>query len=98
MSSPVDTTADGDSWLGVIDDLIDEEIDREESVELTAEELQVDVPLRFGADSPRAEWRFDGAVRVSAEGTRGPLADWLRFWYDRTGSPGHADGGDADET
>ena len=48
MSSPVDTTADGDAWLAVIDDLIDEEIDREESIELTAEELQVDVPLRFG--------------------------------------------------
>lgn len=69
-----------------LDDLLDEEIDRDEAIELTAEDLEVDVPIRFGEDSPHANWGFDGTVRVSVEGRSGPLADWLRFWYERTES------------
>lgn len=86
MSGSLDAPDGEESWLEFLDDLLDEEIDREEALELTAEDLEVDVPLRFGEDSPHASWGFDGTVRVSVEGPSGPLADWLRFWYERTDS------------
>lgn len=86
MSRTGDAAEEEESWLEVLDDLLDEEIDRDEALELTAEDLEVDVPLRFGEDSPHAKWGFDGTVRVSVEGPSGPLADWLRFWYERSDS------------
>lgn len=86
MSRTVDAADEEKSWLEVLDDLLDEEVDRDEAIELTAEDLEVDVPLRFGEDSPHAKWAFDGTVRVSVEGPSGPLADWLRFWYERSDS------------
>ncbi|WP_430505227.1 hypothetical protein [Haloparvum sp. PAK95] len=87
MNRTVDAAEEEEeSWLEVLDDLLDEEIDRDEALELTAEDLEVDVPLRFGEDSPHAKWGFDGTVRVSVEGPSGPLADWLRFWYERSDS------------
>lgn len=85
MGGSVDAAKEREeSWLELLDDLIDEEIDRDEAIELTAEDLQVDVPIRFGSDSPHATWGFDGTVRISVEGASGPLADWLRFWYKRS--------------
>ncbi|MFB6236179.1 MAG: hypothetical protein ABEH81_15640 [Halopenitus sp.] len=86
MSRSVDAAEEDESWLEFLDDLLDEEIDRDEALELTAEDLEVDVPLRFGEDSPHAKWGFDGTVRVSVKGPSGPLADWLRFWYERSDS------------
>lgn len=74
---------DGGTWISVIDEVVDEGIDRHEVVELTAEDLTIDVPLRFGPNPDRAHWRFDGTVRVSVDGETGPLADWMQFWYRR---------------
>ncbi|PSP84758.1 hypothetical protein BRC83_04775 [Halobacteriales archaeon QS_1_68_17] len=69
-----------ETWLDAIDEMLDEGVDSDEAVTLTAEELTVDVPMAFGADAPRATWRFDGSVTVSVDGMRRPLAGWLRLW------------------
>lgn len=71
------------SWVDVFDDVIDETVEHDAAIELTAEDLAVEVPTRFGEDAPRAEWRFDGSVTVSVQGASGPLAEWLRWWYER---------------
>lgn len=71
------------TWLETVDELLDESVDRESTVECGLEELELDVPLAFGEDADRARWRFDGTVRVTVEGDRGPLAEWLRYWRDR---------------
>ncbi len=73
------------SWLDLVDAFLDESVDRDEVVELTAEDLRVEVPLAFGDDSPAADWRFDGTVRVSTDGPSAPLLEWLRWWYRQTG-------------
>jgi hypothetical protein len=70
-------------WLDALDDLIDESLDREEAIRLTAEELDVDVPLTFGRDAPTAQWRFDGDLTVRVEGLRASLAEWFAL----TGEP-----------
>lgn len=74
-SRPPETT-----WFHTVDELLDATIDANETVECTFEEFAVDIPLRMGDDAPRARWRLDGTVRVSVEGTRGPLSEWLRWW------------------
>ncbi|WP_152043323.1 hypothetical protein [Salinigranum salinum] len=79
----------GRTWLDVVEQVLDEEIDREEVVRLTAEDLTVDVPLTYGDDPERATWRFNGNVTVTVDGMRGPLADWLKLWL---GGPSNADG------
>jgi hypothetical protein len=68
------------TWMDSIDEVLDEAMARDEGLELTAEDLRVEVPLRFGEDAPRAEWEFDGGVRIDVEGERGPLAEWVRLW------------------
>lgn len=72
----------GQTWLDVADDLIDESVDREESVTLRAEDLTVDVPLEFTDEraGERARWRFDGQVTVTVDGMRGSLAEWMRLF------------------
>jgi hypothetical protein len=70
----------GRTWLDVVEQVLDEEIDREEAIRLTADDLSVDVPLSYGEDSERATWRFNGTVTVTIDGMRGPLADWLKLW------------------
>jgi hypothetical protein len=72
------------TWFDAVDELLDATIDGDETLELDFEEFAADVPLRMGADSPTARWRLDGTVRVSVEGTRGPLAEWLRWWAGRS--------------
>jgi hypothetical protein len=68
------------TWMDSIDEVLDEAMTRDEGLELTAEDLRVEVPLQFGADATRAEWEFDGSVRIDVEGERGPLAEWVRLW------------------
>ncbi|MFB6169205.1 MAG: hypothetical protein ABEJ43_10225 [Haloferacaceae archaeon] len=71
------------TWFDTTDRLLDAIIDANETVECTFEEFAVDVPVRIGDDAPRAQWHLDGTVRVSVEGTRGPLSEWLRWWAAR---------------
>lgn len=82
-------------WIETLERVIDEGVERDEAVELTADRLEVDVPLRFDTDAERARWRFDGTVRVSADGASGPLADWLQFWFRRSREQGRNDGNDS---
>jgi hypothetical protein len=74
----------GRTWLDVVEQVLDEEIDREEAIRLTAEEFEVDIPLSYGPDPERATWRFNGSVTVTVDGMRGPLADWLKLWLSGT--------------
>lgn len=78
-----DSEPTGETWISALNEVLDEGIERDETVELTAEDLRVDVPLRFGPDSERAEWHFDGSVSVSVDGETGPLAEWMQYWYRR---------------
>ena len=71
------------SWLAMVDRLLDEGVDRSEAIELTAEELDVDIPTQFSMEAPRANWRFNGTVRVTIDGNRAPLAAWLKLWDSR---------------
>ncbi len=75
----------GRTWLDVVEQVLDEEIDREEAIRLVADDLTVDIPLSYGDDPERARWRFNGSVTVTVDGMRGPLADWLKLWL--SGSP-----------
>ncbi|WP_336337094.1 hypothetical protein [Haloarcula brevis] len=64
--------------------LLDETVDRDESLHVTAEDLSIAVPTRFGPDAPQATWRFDGDVTVSVDGVRGPLREWVELVDSRT--------------
>lgn len=77
----------GQTWLGAVEEMLDATIERDEAFEFTFEEFEADVPLRMGEDAPRARWGLDGTVRVHVEGTRGPLAEWLRWWHRRVTPP-----------
>jgi hypothetical protein len=74
----------GRTWLDVVEEVLDEEIDRDEAIQLVADDLAVDVPLTYGEDPERATWRFNGRVTVTVDGMRGPLADWLKLWLSET--------------
>jgi hypothetical protein len=71
------------TWFDTVDELLDATIDADETVECTFDDLAVDVPMRMGEESPLARWRLDGTIRMSVEGTRGPLSEWLRWWAGR---------------
>lgn len=77
------------TWLDAVEDVLDATIEREAEFECTFEELNVDVPLRMGDPSSFARWNLDGTVRVRVDGTRGPLSEWLRWWYRRLESSTH---------
>ncbi|MFQ3286083.1 MAG: hypothetical protein ACI9TI_002312 [Natronomonas sp.] len=77
---------DWTTWNDAIDDVLSEELSRDDDISVTAEGLEIDVPLAFGAEAPRATWRFDGDLTVRVEGDADPLADWLRFWARRSGA------------
>jgi hypothetical protein len=74
------------SWVETLDDVLDSAVERDDALELRAVGVRVDVPVRMDSDAERARWRFDGTVRISVEGASGPLAEWLRWWRERTGS------------
>jgi hypothetical protein len=75
------------TWLDVADELIDEGVEREESITLSADDLTVDVPLAFGDEAQRARWEFDGTVTVTVDGMRGSIAEWMHLFREteRTG-------------
>jgi len=75
-------------WLSVLELVLDEGIERDGGVELSAEDLRVDVPLSFGDTASRAEWGFDGSVTVETEGTRGTLAEWYHLHRESLPTPG----------
>lgn len=77
---------DRTTWNDAIDDVLSEELSRDSDISVTAEGLEVDIPLAFGAEAPCATWRFDGDLTVRIEGDADPLADWLRFWARRSGA------------
>lgn len=83
----------GQTWLGAVEEVLDATIERDESFEFRFEEFEVDVPLLMGEKTPRARWGLDGTVRVHVEGTRGPLAEWLRWWHRRV-TPADSNPGD----
>jgi len=60
-----------------VERLLDETVDRDEALHVTADDLSVSVPMRFGSDSPQATWRLDGDVTISVDGIRGPLREWV---------------------
>lgn len=71
------------TWMDAIEEVIDASIDEEADLEATFEDMTVDVPLSYGDDAERAQWGFDGTVRVSIDGMRGNVAEWLRWWGQR---------------
>lgn len=77
-------------WLDVLELAIDEGIEREGGVTLSADDLRVEVPLAFGDDADRAEWGFDGSVTVETDGTRGTLAEWYHLHRESLPDP-HGD-------
>lgn len=84
-SSPprTDLSAQQYTWMDAVEEVIDASIDEEADIEATFEEMSVDVPLSYGDDAERARWGFDGTVRVSIDGMRGHVAEWLRWWGQR---------------
>lgn len=77
-----DTEREEMTWFDAADSVIDRNLARDETIELTAEDLRVDVPTEFG-EKPRATVRFNGTVRISSEGLSGPLFAWLDWWDER---------------
>ena len=75
-------------WLNLLELVLDEGIERDGGIELSAEELRVDVPLSFGEGGTTAEWGLDGSVTVETEGTRGTLAEWYHLHRESLPSPG----------
>lgn len=57
--------------------LLDETVDRDEELQLAADDLSVSIPMQFGSESPQATWRFDGDVTITVDGVRGPLREWV---------------------
>lgn len=68
---------DAEVLRDAVERLLDETVDSEEKLDVTVEDLQVDVPIRFGDDSPWARWRFNGDVTVTVDGIRQPLREWF---------------------
>jgi len=77
---------DVDELQTAVERLLDETVDREDSLDVAVEDLEVDIPIYFGEDSPRAKWRFNGDVTVTVDGIRGPLREWFELHGERPGS------------
>jgi len=69
-----------------VERLLDETVDREAALDVAVEDLEVDIPIYFGEDSPQAKWRFNGDVTVSVDGIRGPLREWFDLHGEKPGS------------
>jgi hypothetical protein len=68
---------DVDELHNAVERLLDETVDREASLDVAVEDLEVTVPIYFGEDSPHAHWRFNGDVTVTVDGIRQPLREWF---------------------
>lgn len=80
MARRVDDRREGaGEWLATLDELLDEGVEREDQIRLSADDLSVEVPLTFGEDAPHAEWRFDGDLTVKINGVRASLAEWFHI-------------------
>ena len=77
-----------DEWLGTLDELLDESVDREAEIRLRADDLTVEVPVAFDEDAARAEWGFDGNLTVEVDGIRASLAEWFRLHEETPPEPG----------
>jgi hypothetical protein len=77
---------DVDELQAAVERLLDETVDREDPLDVAVEDLEVDIPIYFGEDSPRARWRFNGDVTVTVDGIRGPLREWFDLHGERPGS------------
>jgi hypothetical protein len=77
---------DLDELQRAVERLLDETVDREEALDVAVEDLEVDIPIYFGDDSPRAKWRFNGDVTVTVDGIRGPLREWFALHGEQPGS------------
>ena len=77
---------DADELQTAVERLLDETVDREDSLDVAVEDLEVDIPIHFGADSPRAKWRFNGDVTVTVDGIRRPLREWFDLHGERPSS------------
>ena len=77
-----------DEWLGALDELLDESVDREAEVRLQLDDLAVEVPVAFDEDAAQAEWRFDGGLAVEIDGVRASLAEWFRLHEETPPEPG----------
>ena len=80
--------ADAEELQAAVERLLDETVDREDSLDVAVEDLEVDVPIYFGEDSPRAKWRFNGDVTVTVDGIRGPLREWFDLHGEKPGGDG----------
>jgi hypothetical protein len=80
---PEDEPMDPTTWMDLVDTAIEEEIRRHDAIELTAEDLDVLVPMAFETKGDTAHWRFNGSVTISVEGLSGGVGEWLRVWMDR---------------
>lgn len=80
------TEPDRRTWNDVIEDVISEEIARDDAIAVTLDDFEVQVPLAYGETTECATWRFDGEITVTVEGEGRPLVDWLRFWSRRSTS------------
>lgn len=74
--------ADDDSltWTDVIDATIDEEVSRDEAIQLTAEDLAVDIPIHFDVDT---DADVDADADVMSEKSP-PDHDRARWRFDGT--------------
>lgn len=76
---------DADELRTAVERLLDETVDREASLEVAVDDVELDVPIHFGEESPRARWRFDGDVTVTVDGIRGPLREWFTLHGEQPG-------------
>jgi hypothetical protein len=72
-----------EEWLRTAEEVLDETVEREGTLECEFDEFAVGIPMAWGEEADRARWGLDGTVRVRIDGDRRPLAAWLDWWYDR---------------
>ena len=82
---------DAEALRDAVERLLDETVDREEELDVTVEDLEVDVPIRFGENSPRARWRFNGDVTITVDGIRQPLREWFDLHEEQPINPRERD-------
>ncbi|MFD1512760.1 hypothetical protein [Halomarina rubra] len=74
---------DAPSWLDVMEDVLDENIEGEDEISASLSEFTLDIPAELGEGTTHYRWGFDGDVTVRTEGVRATLAEWLHYWDSR---------------